>query len=73
MKISQLSFSLGIFFFVLGIVLGVVQLWCNPWSLWLFLKLEVSIVALVCILITVWFVIKEHKENAANRIGDRLD
>ena len=65
--------SLGTGLFVLGVLLGVIQLWLQPWSVQLFVKLEMTIGALILIVCVVWFVAKEYKESKSNQSGDHLD
>lgn len=61
------------FFFVLGIVLALAQMWFAPWDAAIFLKLEFTTAALFVIALVVNFVIKEHKENETNKSGEHLD
>ncbi len=64
---------LGAAFFVLGVMLALVQLWFAPWSAELFVKLEMTIGALCLVVVVVWFVFTEYKETKINRSGDHLD
>ena len=63
----------GTAFFVLGIVLGLVQLWFKPWSVGLFIKLEITLAALFLINIVVGYARKEYKDYKRQQSGDKLD
>ncbi len=63
----------GTAFFVLGIVLGLIQLWFEPWSIALFVKLEITLGALFIINLVVAFNRKEYKEYKRQQDGDKLD
>ena len=67
MKIG-LSISAGLF--VLGVLLGLCQLWFAPWSPAVFIKLEMSVGGLLLIAGTAWFVIKEYRTSKRMRRGD---
>jgi len=54
-------------------VIGIIQLWFMPWDNELFTKLELTLGAFAGILIAVWFVVKEYREDKLNRSGTRLD
>jgi hypothetical protein len=69
----NLGLVAGTALFVIGIVLGIVQLWLAPWAPETFVKVELTIGGLLGIVIVVWFVLKEQKEDRANRSGNRLD
>jgi hypothetical protein len=59
--------------FLLGMVLGLVQLWINLWNAELFLKIIVTDGALFVISFVVGFLVKEHKENEKINKGSGLD
>lgn len=63
----------GTTFFVLSIVLGLVQLWFEPWSFTLFIKLEITVGALFLIILVIGFSRKEYKEYKHQQSGDKLD
>ena len=56
--------------FVLGVLLGLAQLWFTPWSPEVFVKLEMSVGGLLLIVGGVWFVVREYREDKATRRGD---
>lgn len=64
---------LATFFFVLGILVALVQMWFTPWDAAFFLKLELTFAALFLIVLVVNFVIKEHRENEVTKSGENLD
>jgi hypothetical protein len=68
-----MAIKFGTVLFVLGVVLGIIQLWLAPWSAALFWKLELTIGALLLIVVVVWFVRTEYAEDQANRSGGKLD
>jgi len=63
----------GTVLFVIGILLGIAQLWFAPWAPDTFVKIELTLGGLLGIVVVVWFVLKEQKEDRANRSGNRLD
>lgn len=67
------SIILGTVLFVVAIITGLIQLWFTPWNPELFLKLELTIGALFLIVLVIWFIAKEYKEDKSNRSGDRLE
>jgi len=56
--------------FVLGVLLGLGQLWFAPWSPEVFIKLEMSVGGLLLIVGVVWFVVKEYRDDKAMKRGD---
>jgi Na+-translocating ferredoxin:NAD+ oxidoreductase RnfE subunit len=69
----KIGISIGTGLFIIGVLLGIIQLWFQPWSFQLFLKLEMTIGALLLIVCVVWFVAKEYLQDKTNRSGDSLD
>ena len=65
--------GVGIFLFVLGIILALSQLWFAPWPPETFLKLEVTIAAILLIVLVVFYVVREYREDKITRSGERLD
>lgn len=63
----------GTALFVLGVVLALVQMWFNPWTAELFLKMEMTLGGLFLIVVGVCFVRNEYSENKRTRSGDSLD
>lgn len=59
--------------FVLGIVLGVVQLWFTAWSPEVFVKIELTLAALFAIALVLWFTRSEYREYKKQRNDPRLD
>jgi hypothetical protein len=65
--------SLGVGLFVIGVLIGIIQLWFELWSMNTFIKLEMTLGALILIVCVIFFVAKEYKDNKTNRNGDHLD
>ena len=65
--------KLTIGLFILGIVTGLVQLWFTPWQPEFFVKTELTIGALLLIVLVLCFVAKEHHDNKVTRSGEHLD
>lgn len=59
--------------FVLGIALGVIQLWLLPWAPDVFVKIELTLGALFVIALVVWFVRREYRESKKQHTDHRLD
>ena len=64
--------ALGAALFVAGVVAGIVQLWFALWSAATFLKIEMTLGGILVIVIVLWYVVREYKEDKANRSGDQL-
>ena len=62
--------AIGVGLFVLGVLLGLAQLWFSPWSPDVFIKLEMSLGGLLLIDGVVWFAVKEYRDGKATRRGD---
>jgi hypothetical protein len=56
--------------FVLGVLLGLAQLWFAPWSPEVFVKLEMSVGGLLLIAGAVMFVVREYRDDRETRRGD---
>jgi hypothetical protein len=63
----------GTTFFILGVVLGLIQLWFEPWSYALFIKLEITLGALFLVNLAIGFSRKEYKDYKRQQDGDKLD
>jgi hypothetical protein len=63
----------GTTFFILGVVLGLIQLWFEPWSYALFIKLEITLGALFLVNLAIGFSRKEYKHYKRQQDGDKLD
>jgi hypothetical protein len=59
--------------FVLGVLLGIVELWFAPWTPQFFIKLEITIGALFAVVGVIWFAAREFRENKITQSGERLD
>ena len=69
----NIELAIGTWLFVLGVLLGVVQLWFDFWDPLIFFKLEMTIGAVILIVFAVWFVNKESREDKINSSGEHLD
>ena len=67
------SMKLTIGLFILGIVTALIQLWFAPWQPAFFIKTELTIGALLLIVLVLCFVAKEHHDNKVTRSGEQLD
>ena len=65
--------KLTIGLFILGIITGLIQLWFAPWLPEFFVKIELTIGALLLIVLVLCFVAKEHHDNKITRSGEHLD
>lgn len=63
------TLAVGAALFVVATLIGIVQLWFSPWSVDTFIKIEMTIGAFLGILVVLWFVVRESKEDKANRSG----
>lgn len=63
----------GVAVFVLGVVLGVAQLWFAPWTQEVFVKIELTLGGLLAIIVVLWYVRKEYDEDRVTRSGKHLD
>ena len=66
----KLGLSVCAGLFVVGVLLGLGQLWFEPWSPQVFVKLEMSVGGLLLIVGVVWFVVREYRYDKATRHGD---
>jgi uncharacterized membrane protein len=69
----NLSLVAGTILVVIGVAVGLLELWFVPWSPETFLKIEMTLGGLLVIVVVIWFAVREHKEDRATRSGDRLD
>jgi len=63
------TLAVGAAVFVVAMLIGIVQLWFSPWSVDTFIKIEMTIGAFLGIVVVLWFVAREYKEDKANRSG----
>jgi uncharacterized membrane protein YcjF (UPF0283 family) len=67
------TLGLGIFLFLAAILLALAQLWLTLWNPAIFMKMEITLGALLLVVLVVNFVIKEYQDNKSIRRGDNLD
>ena len=65
--------KLTIGLFILSIVTALIQLWFAAWQPAFFIKTELTIGALLLIVLVLCFVAKEHHDNKVTRSGEQLD
>lgn len=65
--------KLTIGLFILGILTGLIQLWFAPWQPEFFVKIELTIGALLLIALVLCSVAKEQHDNKITRSGEHLD
>ena len=65
--------KLTIGLFILSIVTALIQLWFAPWQPAFFVKTELTIGALLLIVLVLCFVAKEYHDNEVTRSGEHLD
>ena len=63
----------GTALFVAGIVVFMVQLWFTPFSPDTFFKIELTLGGLLVIVVVVWFMVKEYRQDRETRGGGGLD
>ena len=68
---TGMKLTLGLF--ILSIVTALIQLWFAPWQPAFFIKTELTIGALLLIVLVLCFVAKEHHDNKVTRSGEQLD
>jgi uncharacterized transporter YbjL len=69
----NISNKIAAMLFVLGIAIGLIQLWFAPWSPPFFIKLELTLAAFLVIALVLGFLANESKTSKALRRGDRAD
>jgi len=50
----NLSLAAGTTLFVIGVLIGIAQLWFSPWSSETFVKIELTLGGLLGIVVVVW-------------------
>ena len=65
--------KLTIGLFILSIVTALIQLWFAPWQQAFFVKTELTIGALLLIVLVLCFVANEYHDNEVTRSGEQLD
>jgi hypothetical protein len=63
----------GTALFVACVVVFMVQLWFAPWSPDIFFKIEMTLGGLLVIVVVVWFMVKEYRQDKETRSGESLD
>jgi uncharacterized membrane protein len=63
----------GVSFFIAGIAVAVAQLWLALFRPDVFAKIEITIGALLAVLIAIWFTRKEYRDYKDQRDNPALD
>ena len=63
----------GVALFVAAVVAALAQLWLTAWSEAVFIKIEITLVAMLAILIAIWFTRKEYKDYKRQETDSALD
>jgi hypothetical protein len=56
-----------------AVVVALAQLWLTAWSAAVFIKIEITIGALLAVLIAIWFTRKEYKDYQRQQTSSALD
>jgi hypothetical protein len=67
------STAIAAVLFVCAVLLGLTQLWFSPWSAQLFIKLEMTLGALLVVVLVLAFLLNESKASKSLRSGENLD
>ena len=67
------STTIAVVLFVCAVAVGLLELWFAPWSPQFFIKIEMTLGALLAVVLVLAFVINEHKESKSLRRGDHVD
>jgi hypothetical protein len=67
------STKIGAVLFVCGVLVGLLQLWFSPWSSALFIKIEMTLGALLVVVLVLAFLRNESNESKSLRSGERSD
>jgi len=59
--------------FVLSLILAIIQVWFTPWTAEIFVKIELTVGALLVIDVVLLYVIKEYKAYKSISQADQLD
>ncbi|SMC22756.1 hypothetical protein SAMN02745857_01458 [Andreprevotia lacus DSM 23236] len=65
--------TLGLLGLLCGIALGLLQLWFALFAPAVFAKLIITLGVLSAVLLLVWYFVREHRQDQANRDGQRLN
>lgn len=68
---ALLATAIGLF--VLAVLLGIVQIWFCPWLPDTFVKIELTLGALLTLAVVGWYGLKEYAEDKERRNGQHLD
>jgi hypothetical protein len=63
----------GVALFIAAVIVALAQLWLTAWSAAVFIKIEVTIGAMLAVLIAIWFTRKEYKDYKRQETDSALD
>ena len=63
----------GVTLFVAAVVVALAQLWLTVWSAAVFIKIEITMGAMLAVLIAVWFTRKEYRDYKRQEVNSALD
>jgi hypothetical protein len=63
----------GVALFIAAVVVALAQLWLTVWSAAVFVKIEITIGAMLAVLIAIWFTRKEYKDYKRQETDSALD
>jgi hypothetical protein len=63
----------GVALFIAAVIVALAQLWLTAWSAAVFIKIEITIGAMLAVLIAIWFTRKEYKDYKRQETNSALD
>ena len=63
----------GVALFIAAVIVALTQLWLTEWSAAVFIKIEITIGAMLAVLIAIWFTRKEYKDYKRQETNSALD
>jgi hypothetical protein len=63
----------GVALFIAAVIVALAQLWLTAWSAAVFIKIEITIGAMLAVLIAIWFTRKEYKDYKRQETDSALD
>lgn len=63
----------GVALFIAAIVVALAQLWLGAWTPGVFIKIEITLGAMLAVLVAIWFTRKEYKDYKDQESNTALD
>jgi hypothetical protein len=63
----------GVALFIAAVIVALAQLWLTAWSAAVFIKIEITLGAMLAVLIAIWFTRKEYKDYKRQESNSALD